>query len=266
MVAELWDCPDKRWSLQRIGITAILALFMVGGWATAANAATTIQFSNEANPGAGADAARYTKDAQAIGVANHHIVQLLNQKKYAEAIPMLCKAAVTNGDAWAGLTLGNLYTAGFGVPRSEREAFHWYLWSAEQGDRAAQRKVANAYLNGVGVKANAQKAAYWFTIGMAVPQVVNSDYWLGKTYAGGHLVPANASKASYYLQRSQTLLQRLAREPDNGAAAYEMGISYLYGNGVPKNREEARYWLERAIALHYGKAAVVLHHMEDTHS
>lgn len=174
-------------------------------------------------------------------------------------------AAVTDGDAWAGLTLGNLYSAGFGAPRSQRKAFHWYLWSARQGNPAAQRNVANAYLNGAGVQANAKLAAYWFQIGMAVPQVANSDYWLGKTYASGRLVPRSQAKANYYSGQSQALLRRLSKEPANGAAAYEMGISYLYGNGVPGNPARARYWLKRALALHYDRAAVALHRLKETH-
>ena len=238
-----------------------LCLPMGAGAATMVSPAP-IAFSNEAHPGsAGADAGRYLAHAKAMHAADIRIVGLLNAKAYRQAAPRLEQAATQYDDAWAGFALGNLYAAGLGVPKSQTRAFHWYLWSAKAGDRSAQRQVANAYLNGDGVTRNPAQAAYWFRMGMAVPQLVNSNYWLAKTYDKGRVVPKNAAKYQYYLQHSQRILRSLNTEP-NGAAAYDMGLSYAYGHGVPRDRTKALQWLHRALKWHYAPAAAAIHRLE----
>ncbi len=243
------------------GVLLGLCLPMDAGAATIMSP-TPIAFSNKAHPGsAGADAGRYLAHAKTVHAANIRIVGLLNAKAYRQAAPRLEQTAKQYDDAWAGFALGNLYATGLGVPKSQTRAFHWYLWSAKEGDRFAQRQVANAYLNGDGVTRNPAQAAYWFRMGMAVPQLVNSDYWLAKTYEKGRVVPKNAEKYQYYLQRSQRILRTLNTEP-NGAAAYGRGLSYAYGRMVPKDRAKALQWLHRALKLHYAPAAVAIHRLE----
>ena len=243
------------------GVLLGLCLPMDAGAATMMSPAP-IAFSNEAHPGsAGADAGRYLAHAKTVHAANIRIVGLLNAKTYRQAAPRLEQTAKQYDDAWAGFALGNLYAAGLGVPKSQTRAFHWYLWSAKAGDRSAQRQVANAYLNGDGVTRSPAQAAYWFRMGMAVPQLVNSNYWLAKTYDKGRVVPKNAAKYQYYLRYSQRILRSLNTEP-NGAAAYDMGLSYAYGHGVPRDRAQALQWLHRALKLHYAPAAVAIHRLE----
>ncbi|WP_142090361.1 tetratricopeptide repeat protein, partial [Acidithiobacillus thiooxidans] len=165
-------------------------------------------------------------------------------------------------DFWAADTLGHLYQAGLGVSANSQTAFHWYLQAAEAGDRFAQRQVANAYLNGWGVTRNPQRAAFWFRQGLMVPQVVNADFWLGKTYAAGKLMPKNPTKAAWYEGRSLALLKQLDAE-HVGAAAYDLGIAYLYGHGVHANRALAARYFAHALAWHYPPAAAALQHLEE---
>ncbi|OFA16350.1 hypothetical protein A4U49_07935 [Acidithiobacillus ferrivorans] len=241
------------------GVLLGLCLPMAAGAATMPSP-VPIAFSNEAHPGS-AGAGRYLAHAKAMHAADIRIVGLLNAKAYRQAAPRLERTAKQYDDAWAGFALGNLYAAGLGVAKSQTRAFHWYLWSAKAGDRSAQRQVANAYLNGDGVTRNPAQAAYWFRMGMAVPQLVNSNYWLAKTYDKGRGVPKNAAKYQYYLQHSQRILRSLNTEP-NGAATYDMGLSYAYGHGAPRDRAKALQWLNRALKLHYAPAAVAIHRLE----
>lgn len=225
--------------------------------------APLIAMSNTANPGAVADA--YLAHARAIRQSDRPIVALLNRDDYGAAIPLLRKAAADKDDFWAADTLGHLYQAGLGVEPSPQQAFQWYLQAAEAGDRSAQRQVANAYLNGWGVAANPQRAAFWFRQGLMVPQVVNADFWLGKTYAAGKLMPKNMDKAAWYQGRSLELLQTLYAERV-GAAAYDLGIAYLHGDGVDKGRTRAEAYFRQALAWHYPAAAYALTHLEEKHS
>ncbi|MGH8291488.1 MAG: tetratricopeptide repeat protein [Steroidobacteraceae bacterium] len=134
--------------------------------------------------------------------SNLRITRLLNTGHYRRAKSALRDAAARYGDAWAGFTLGSLYAAGLGVPRSASNAFRWYLWSAERGDRFAQREVANAYLNGEGTRRDTRQATYWFRIGIAPQELARSYYDLAQTYARGHLAPVNSSKSNYYLDQA----------------------------------------------------------------
>jgi TPR repeat protein len=192
--------------------------------------------------------------------SNARIARLLDARRYRQAVPALRSAASDYADAWAGDTLGSLYAAGLGVPRSADSAFRWYLWSAERGDRFAQREVANAYLNGEGTRRNVAAAAYWFRIGIAPWQLAVMYYSLSRTYARGHLAPVNPSKARYYLGRSVADLKELAREP-NGEAAYYMGLDYEHGHGVPRDQTKAVGYFCRAAALQYAPAITAIHRL-----
>ncbi len=193
--------------------------------------------------------------------SNERIAQLLDAKRYGQAVSALRSAVSRYPDAWAADTLGSLYAAGLGVPRNAESAFHWYLWSAKRGDRFAQRQVANAYLNGEGTKRNAAQAAYWFRIGIAPWQLAVMNSSLSRTYAEGRLVPVNRSKSSYYLEESVAELRELAREP-NGEAAYYLGLDYEHGDGVPRDRAKASGYLCRAAALQYAPAVHAIRHLE----
>ena len=244
MTKNRWSCGNLLWGLLFLPLLAM---------------ASPVVISNSAL----ADA--HLAHAQAIRRVNAKIISLLNRGAYREALPLLQQAAQDKEDFWAAATLGHLYQAGLGVKADPTQAFHWYQQAAETGDRFAQRQVANAYLNGWGVQRNPQRAAFWFRQGMMVPQVVNADYWLSKSYAAGRIMPKNPAKADWYQGRSLRLLDQLYAEKV-GAAAYDLGIAYLYGHGVPKNPERAKNYFQHALAWHYSAAATVLARLEEKKS
>jgi len=199
----------------------------------------------------------YLQRAPVMRRSDEQIVRLLDAGRYQQADSALRNAVSQYPDAWAGYALGNLYAAGLGVPRDAGSAFHWYLWSAERGNRFAQRQVANAYLDGDGTKRNAAGAAYWFRIGIAPFQLAKMYDSLSETYARGRLAPVNRAKAGYYLDKGLSELRELAREP-NGEAAYYLGLAYERGQGVPRDRAKAVRYLCRAAALQYGPAVAAI--------
>lgn len=204
---------------------------------------------------------QYLTDAPLIRRADDRIARLLDGRHYGQAVAALRAAVSRYPDAWAGLALGNLYAAGLGVPRSAGEAFRWYLWSAQRGNRFAQREVANAYLDGEGTRRNAAEAAYWFRIGIDPFQVARMYYSLSRTYAEGHLVPVNPDKEIYYRDKSLADLRALTKEP-NGEAAYYLGLAYEQGDGVPRDRAKAVGYLCRAAALRYADAFAAIRHLQ----
>ncbi len=219
-------------------------------------------------PGAAADTDRCEADvrnqlalAPIVRRADDRIARLLDARHYRQATSALRSNISRHADAWSGYTLGNLYAAGLGVPRSADSAFRWYLWSAKRGDRFAQQRVANAYLDGEGTRRNAAEAAYWFRIGIAPFELARMYYSLARTYARGHLVPVNRGKEGYYLDKSLTELRALAKEP-NGEAAYYLGLAYEYGQGVTRDPAKARGYLCRAAALRYAPALPVIRRLQ----
>jgi TPR repeat protein len=245
----------RRWT----GLAA-LALLAIPPWAGSRVLA--------AMPSAGANISRCQTDvrnllalAPIVRRSDDSIARLLDARHYRQAASALRSAVGRYGDAWAGYTLGNLYAAGLGVPRSADSAFRWYLWSAKRGDQFAQRQVANAYLDGEGTRRNAAAAAYWFRIGIAPFELARMYYGLAQTYARGHLAPVNRSKEGYYLDKSLADLRELAKEP-NGEAAYYLGLAYEYGQGVTRDRVKALGYLCRAAALRYVPALAVIGHLQ----
>jgi len=65
------------------------------------------------------------------------------------------------GDADAGLHLGDFFRNGLGVQQDFMEAFRWYRRSAAQGNADAQARLGVMYLEGVGVEQDKSQARAW---------------------------------------------------------------------------------------------------------
>ena len=69
--------------------------------------------------------------------------------------------AAQAGDDDAQFYLGALYSAGVGRPRSDGEAFRWFLRAADQGHSHAMLIVAGLYASGRGITKDNVKAYRW---------------------------------------------------------------------------------------------------------
>ena len=65
------------------------------------------------------------------------------------------------GDDDAQFHLGALYSAGVGRPRSDEEAFRWFLRATDQGHSHAMLIVAGLYASGRGITKDNVKAYSW---------------------------------------------------------------------------------------------------------
>ena len=84
----------------------------------------------------------------------------LLKQNYAEAMRAY-RAAAAQGNAAAQYGIGDLYFAGWGVPKDYREAMHWYLLAAAQGVSEAQGNAGTLYMMGWGVPQDYKEAMYW---------------------------------------------------------------------------------------------------------
>ena len=66
------------------------------------------------------------------------------------------------GDARAQVSLGTMYSFGWGVTQNHAEAVRWVRMSAEQGNPKAQSSLAAAYAKGWGVSQDYKEAVRWW--------------------------------------------------------------------------------------------------------
>lgn len=114
----------------------------------------------------------------------------------------LLHAAAQGGLAQAQLVEGQLYDNGdAGVPRSPREAVHWYELSAAQGNVDAERLLATAYFVGRGVAQDYVEAAKWYEAA-AEGGDEGSQYIIASCYEHGDGVAADRERAIYWYQQA----------------------------------------------------------------
>ncbi len=77
------------------------------------------------------------------------------------------KTHAEQGEAYAQLNLGLLYSRGEGVPKDFMEAAAWYRRAAEQGNYLGQMKLSGAYSKGEGVPKDAVTAYMWVDLAAA---------------------------------------------------------------------------------------------------
>lgn len=70
--------------------------------------------------------------------------------------------AAERGDAKAQYALGNAYSKGQDVSKSDEQAVSWYQKSASQGYAPAQAALGYAYSSGLGVTHDDQQAVSFF--------------------------------------------------------------------------------------------------------
>ncbi len=186
-----------------------------------------------------------------------NIVNLINNAKYVQAIPLLKQYANQRNNAWSELVLGNLYQAGIGVHQSLPLAYKYYLRSAMSGNHFAQRNIANAYLNGWGTNADLSKVKYWYQQAIAVPQGADMLFLTSQMIS-----PFSKSVAGQYFKKAISRLYVLSKS-GVGTASYELGIFYQYGLGLPIDDSKAKAFYEKASTQHFKPALHALQTLKE---
>jgi TPR repeat protein/predicted Ser/Thr protein kinase len=102
------------------------------------------------------------------------------------------REAVELGDYQAHFYLGDCYSNGFGVVRSEKTAAHWYKSAAQHDISGAQFQLARCYRDGLGVEQNDKLFMKWLRKA-AEGNDVEALYELGMHYSKLNK-PNNATK------------------------------------------------------------------------
>ncbi len=160
-----------------------------------------------------ADALRLWMDLaeQGLPEAETHIGVLYQEsekgvcKDNAKSIEWLTKAA-DQGYTEAYRHLGDAYSSNMNPTsalRDDAKALKWYKKAADLGDAEAQYALYDIYWHGRGVAKNPAVAVTWLEKAAGQPGDggIIEAFDLGEIYSGGHGLPENDEKATYwYLQ------------------------------------------------------------------
>lgn len=142
------------------------------------------------------------------------------------------------------------YLAGISFEKEEkyREAFRWFLESANDGHIEAQIKIGDYYANGVFIKQDFQKSVLWYTRA--------STY--GNTEALIKL--ANLYREGLGTEKDMKLAfdlyYRASATSDNSDALYQLALMARHGQGTNKDDQSAFVWFKKASDLGHAKAMV----------
>lgn len=143
------------------------------------------------------------------------------------------KSRAESGDGKADFELGLKYYHGEGVNQSYKEAFKYYMRSAEQGYEAAMCNIGLMYSRGYGVPQSYKEAAKWYGMAAEIdfPEALHN---LGVLYCEGRGVQRDMDKAVELWYRAAVQGFELSQ--------LNLGIMYLSEG----NTEEAVKWLKKA--------------------
>ncbi|MCQ2079399.1 MAG: sel1 repeat family protein [archaeon] len=150
-------------------------------------------------------------------------------EEYEQALPLLVNCASKN-HAESQLQLGIMYSVGYGVTVSLKDAAGQFRAAAEQGCTEAQGYLGRAYLYGEGVEQSNRKAVKWLTMA-AESNDAGALNCLAYMYHEGMGCDVSMEKA----------LELYLRAVDEGDpdAAYNAGSMYLKGEGCEASEEKA---------------------------
>lgn len=142
------------------------------------------------------------------------------------------------------------YLAGISFEKEEkyREAFRWFLESANDGHIEAQIKIGDYYANGIFIKQDFQKSVLWYTRA--------STY--GNTEALIKL--ANLYREGLGTERDPKLAfdlyYRASATSEDANAMYQLAVMAKHGIGTDKDEQSAFVWFKKASDLGNLKAMV----------
>jgi len=211
-------------------------------------------------------------------------LQAYQQKDYQQALGLFQQAAI-DGNTYAMISLGSLYSQGLGVSQNYLIALIWYQNAADLGDPDAMNDVGVAYENGLGVKHDYKTAFSWYQKAAVAgnPTAMNN---LANLYANGLGTTQDFSQATTWWKKAaaagdvdakyytdvvnESLNAPLHNATENAASAKDvqvfnvcakaaadgnvdamntLGVLYVSGRGVSQDYQKAfGWWYKAAMA------------------
>jgi TPR repeat protein len=241
--------------------------------AAASNSPNPIPLVREASPSPTASVRQALTSPTPPSVADWlaEAERYLDAKDYAQALPLLRKAAETD-KAEALNQLGELYYSGHGVTQDYGRARQWFQKAAAAGNTNAMYRLGELYQYGQGVARDYAQARRWY---QEAVDAGNADGMngLGRLYENGRGVARDYAQARQWYQRAvdagnaqgmvnlgslyegdaaQDYAQarqwyQKAADAGNTNAMYHLGLLYQYGLSVARDYAQARQWYQKTV-------------------
>ena len=158
-------------------------------------------------------------------------------------------------DAVAQFHLGEMYSAGKGVPTDFQQAADWYELAAKQDFVPAQVRLGRMFANGEGVQKDYRAAAEWLMKAAEREDDDNENLFEQAQNAYRQNDYANAFN----------MLEKLANR-NHDAAQYYLGSMYKYGYSVRQDNEQAIEWYMKSAKQGYSDAVAMVRELASKHS
>ena len=155
--------------------------------------------------------------------------------------------AADQGNASAQFWLGEMYSAGWGIPQDKARAAIWYRKAANQGLATAEFALGNMYETGRGAPLNHKEAVMW------IQKAAKQDFAPAKSWIETHAQDSASALASGADQSQQ--LQDQGVQAASSVAATQIDIRYFPGNSRAVTDAELR---EIRNSLRWDPESVVL--------
>jgi len=142
------------------------------------------------------------------------------------------------------------YLAGISFEKEEkyREAFRWFLESANDGHIEAQIKIGDYYANGIFIKQDFQKSVLWYTRASTYGNT-EALIKLANLYREG-LGTEKDPKLAF------DLYYRASATSEDADALYQLAVMAKHGMGTNKDTQSAFVWFKKASDQGHVKAIV----------
>ncbi|MDO5296381.1 MAG: tetratricopeptide repeat protein [bacterium] len=134
-----------------------------------------------------------------------------------------------------------------------KQAVHWYLKGAEQGDKDCQRHLIHYYISTCGMDNGLRQQVLSFYRQGAEKGDVKCLYQLGLCYQFGDGLPQDTGQALRCFRKITEHSAELSTVREDvwykGKCAYRLGLYYKLGYGVPKDLKEAAKWFRAGADL-----------------
>lgn len=138
--------------------------------------------------------------------------------------------------SWALFCIGDYYANGKGVKQDYKQAFKFFMKSAELGDTEAMANVGLYYWQGKGISQDYEEALNW-SLKAAEADNEKAMNNIGKMYYLGEGLQKNYEKAFEWFSK--------AAEVGDIDAMKNLSIMYRNGNGVSKDENKAKEWEQK---------------------
>lgn len=164
--------------------------------------------------------------------------------------------------------IGKMYCYRLGTEQDYKQAFDWFLKSAQEDNKFAQYSLANLYYYGNGVEKDLSQAFLWYQKSSSQGQPYAS-YAIAQMYNKGEYISQSEETAQrYYKDALSGFLKLESKDQADDNQYYKLGSMFKKGLGTDINMDKAIDYFKRSAEMNnknglyeYGKDLLLSEHI-----